>query len=297
MMPEVILKTDFADLGSCRRGKVRDIYELDGRLLIVATDRISAFDVVLPTGIPHKGEVLTALSAFWFRLTAQVASSHFLTAEVKDMPPVVQRHSDVLGPRSMLVRRAEVIPVECVVRGYLAGSGWREYQERGSCCGVRPPKGLAKASRLEEPIFTPTTKAESGHDISLTYDDVIKLVGEEVAGTIRDRSISLYKWARDYALGRGIIIADTKFEWGMADGEVILIDEVLTPDSSRFWPLEGYEAGKEQPSFDKQIVRDFLEESGWDKSPPAPVLPEEVVRKTSEKYLEIHQLLTGTRLH
>jgi phosphoribosylaminoimidazole-succinocarboxamide synthase len=278
---------------------VRDIYELSERtgqpqLLIVATDRISAFDVVLPTGIPDKGRVLTGLSLFWFNYLAELTAAHFLTADLSALG-LSGAEAKQLAGRSMLVRQAEVLPVECVVRGYLAGSGWREYRASGKVCGLTLPEGLRESDELGEPVFTPSTKAEAGHDRPLTFEQVGEIVGEERAEEIRRCSIALYTRAAAYARQRGIIIADTKFEWGLADGDLILVDEVLTPDSSRFWPAEQYEPGLPQPSFDKQFVRDYLDTLDWDKTPPGPELPPDVVAKTSEKYVAAYELLTGKR--
>ncbi|RKY64042.1 MAG: phosphoribosylaminoimidazolesuccinocarboxamide synthase [Candidatus Latescibacterota bacterium] len=274
-------------------GKVREIFDLGDELLIVATDRISAFDCVLPTGIPDKGKVLTALSVFWFRFLEDLTEHHLITADVEEFPPSLRQFRDLLDGRSMLVRKAERIDVECVVRGYLAGSGWREYKSSGSVCGILLPEGLREADRLPEPIFTPATKASSGHDENITFGRVADMVGEELAEKLRDRSIALYEKARRYAEERGIIVADTKFEFGLRDGKLILIDEVLTPDSSRFWPKERYSPGRSQESFDKQYVRDYLESLDWDKDPPAPPLSEDVVRRTREKYVEAYRRLVG----
>jgi len=299
----VLLETNIPGL-PLRRGKVRDIYDLTERtgrpeLLVVATDRISAFDVVLPTGIPHKGRVLTALSLFWFDYLADLAATHFLTGDLKGLglSPADRR---ALRGRAMVVRKARVLPVECVVRGYLAGSGWREYGESGVVCGVRLPTGLRESDRLPEPIFTPTSKAGAGHDEPLTFAQAARLLGEALAEEVRSKSLALYRRAAEYARGRGIIIADTKFEWGLADATLrsassglLLVDEVLTPDSSRFWPAGGYRPGRVQPSFDKQFVRDYLETLAWDKTPPGPELPPEVVGRTSEKYVTAYELLTG----
>src|SRR3990172_847984 len=279
------------------RGKVRDVYDLGGRLLIVATDRISAFDVVLPTGIPDKGLVLTQLSAFWFELTGDVVPNHFLRVvddtRVEGVPVELPR--DLIG-RAMLVRKAQRIDIECVARGYLAGSGWKEYQETGAICGVKLPPGLKESQELFEPIFTPTTKAEIGHDLPMTFAQVVQQAGERAANAVALRSLALYRYGRDYARERGIIIADTKFEFGWLDGEIILIDECLTPDSSRFWPADQYKRGGPQPSFDKQFVRDYLTEIGWDHEPPAPDLPPDIVEKTAEKYREAFRRLTGREL-
>ncbi len=295
-MSNVVLQTDIPELGPVKRGKVRDIYDLGDKLLIVATDRISAFDVVNESGIPGKGKVLTALSLFWFDYLGDITANHLITADVKEMGPAAAAHADALEGRSMLVRKAKVHPIECVVRGYLAGSGWKEYQQSQTVCGVALPAGLVEASQLPEPIFTPATKAESGHDENIDFERCADIVGRETAEALRDRSLALYRKAADYARERGIIICDTKFEWGDADGEMILVDEVLTPDSSRFWPADEYQPGRTQPSFDKQPVRDWLEATGWDKTPPAPALPPEVVEATSRRYLEAYERLTGRTL-
>jgi len=296
MQDEVVLRTDFADLGRPKRGKVRDIYDLGDRLLIVATDRISAFDVVLPDGIPMKGKVLTQLSRFWFDFASEVTPNHLITAEVEEMGEKAAKHREALAMRSMLVRKAEVVPVECVVRGYLAGSGWREYKEKGEVCGVKLPRGLRESEELPEPIFTPQTKAQSGHDININFEEACDVAGAEAMEEIGAQSLRIYELARGYARDKGIIICDTKMEWGRIKGDLVLIDELLTPDSSRFWPLEEYEPGRPQPSFDKQFVRDYLEEIGWNKEPPAPMLPGAVVRKTTAKYLEAYRRLTGKEL-
>ena len=275
----------------CRRGKVRDVYDLGDRLVIVATDRLSAFDWVLPTGIPDKGRVLTALTLFW--LGRLGVPNHLLSADVADMPPAFAG----LAGRSMLVRKAEVVPVECVVRGYLAGSGWKEYQASGKVCGVSLPPGLQQAQELPEPIFTPATKEESGHDENISFEHMAGLVGLPLAEELRRRSLDVYRRAAEYARGRGLLLADTKFEWGrLPGGGVILIDEVLTPDSSRFWPADVYRPGGSPPSFDKQFVRDWLEASGWDKNSPPPELPADVVARTRAKYLEAYERLMGTTL-
>ena len=279
-----------------KRGKVRDIYSLKDKLLMVATDRISCFDVVLPTTIPQKGEVLTRLSLFWFEFTKDVISNHLITASVDDFPEELQGYKDILKGRSMLVKKADPIPVECVVRGYLAGSGWKEYRETQTICGIKLPGGLQEADKLPEPIFTPSTKEQEGHDINVTQRYIEESIGKDIATRLKDISIALYKKAARYAEERGIIIADTKFEFGKAGDEIILIDELLTPDSSRFWPKDGYVPGKGQPSFDKQFVRDYLETLVWDKTPPAPDLPEEIVNKTHEKYLHALRLITGEKI-
>ena len=279
----------------CRRGKVRDVYDLGDRLVIVATDRISAFDWVLPTPIPDKGSVLTALTLFWLgRLNVP---HHLLGTDLGAMGPEFAAREQELQGRTCLVRKAAVVPVECVVRGYLAGSGWKEYRAGGTVCGIPLPAGLRQAERLPEPIFTPATKEEHGHDRNITFAQMADLVGSDLAGLLRRRSLDVYAAAAEYALTRGIILADTKFEWGLTpSGEVLLVDEVLTPDSSRFWPAEGYEPGHDQPSFDKQYVRNWLEGQPWDKTPPAPALPEDVVAGTRQRYLEAYERLTGKRL-
>ena len=282
------------ELKPSAQGKVRDIYDLGKALLIVATDRLSAFDVVLPDPIPYKGEVLTKLSLFWFELLADVVPNHLLTTETCDLPESLEQYEEALRGRFMIVKKAEVFPVECIVRGYLAGSGWKEYREHGTVCGQTLPEGLMESSPLPEPIFTPSTKAAVGdHDENISFERMEEIVGAENAARLRDASLALYSAARDHAAGRGIIIADTKFEFGVVDGEVTLIDEVLTPDSSRFWPAEEYRPGGAQPSFDKQFVRDWLEASGWDKQPPAPALPEDVITMTAEKYIEAYEAITG----
>jgi len=275
-----------------RSGKVRDIYDLPQGLLIVATDRISAYDVVMPNGIPDKGRVLTQISLFWFDLLKDITPNHLLSADLDDLP--VEFRTEEIDGRFMLCKRARVVPIECIVRGYLAGSGWKEYQKSGSVCGLALPEGLKQCSQLPEPIFTPTTKAEAGHDENITFDDACQAVGAEIMTQLRDKSLAVYAKARDYAAERGIIVADTKFEWGLDDqGEVILIDEVLTPDSSRFWPADSYKPGRDQPSFDKQFVRDYLDRIQFDRTPPAPLLPAEIVQKTRAKYIEAYTRLTG----
>jgi phosphoribosylaminoimidazole-succinocarboxamide synthase len=291
-----ISETKLAGLELVNRGKVRDIYRVGDDLLIVATDRISAFDVILPTPIPFKGKVLTALSVFWFDLLKDVTENHLITADVDRMPAEARRHADVLRGRSMLVRRVEIVPVECVVRGYLAGSGWKEYRQSGTICGIRLPAGLREADKLPSPIFTPATKATSGHDENVSFERAADLVGAETASELRRRTLAVYEKAERYARGRGIIISDTKFEWGRVGGRMVLADEVLTPDSSRFWPADKYAPGRPQDSFDKQFVRDYLETLSWDKRPPAPPLPENVVAGTSRKYLEAYERLTGRPL-
>ncbi|MCM3873881.1 MAG: phosphoribosylaminoimidazolesuccinocarboxamide synthase [Pyrinomonadaceae bacterium] len=277
---------------------MRDVYGVDDdHLLIVATDRISAFDSVLPTPIRRKGEVLIALSRFWFEKLGHVVPNHLVTTDVNSMPEVIRRHFTELNGRSMLVKRAEVFPVECVVRGYLSGSGWKDYLRTGEVCGHKLPQDLQESAELPEPIFTPATKAEEGHDENISETQVRDLLGEEITVSLRETSLRLYREAREYARGRGIIIADTKFEFGRGrDGQIILIDEALTPDSSRFWPLESYAPGKSQPSFDKQFVRDYLETLSWDKKPPAPPIPSDIAEATTSRYLEAYRLITGSDL-
>jgi phosphoribosylaminoimidazole-succinocarboxamide synthase len=299
-MPSVapVLVTTFTDLRLLRRGKVRDVYEVDNqRLLIVATDRISAFDSVSPTPIERKGEVLTALSRFWFARLGHIVPHHLITTEIDEMPDVVRAHADELRGRSMLVKRTEVFPVECVVRGYLSGSGWKDYQRTGQVCGHQLPTGLRDSEKLATSIFTPATKAETGHDENISEAQMAEIVGREAMEKLREVSLRLYTEASDYARGRGIIIADTKFEFGRDHaGAITLIDEVLTPDSSRFWPLDSYEVGKSQASFDKQFVRDYLESIKWDKQPPCPELPDEIAQATTARYLEAYELITGEKL-
>lgn len=292
-----LLQTSLSDLNLVRRGKVRDVYEVDAEhLLIVATDRISAFDCILPTAIARKGEVLTSLSKFWFEKLAHIVSNHLVTTNVEEMPGSVERAENIMR-RSMLVRKAEVFPIECVVRGYLVGSGWKDYLRTGEVCGHKLPENLLESTQLQEPIFTPSTKADEGHDENISEEQVRGRIGTEATDRLREISLRLYCEARDYASGRGIIIADTKFEFGRdKNGEIILVDEVLTPDSSRFWPAESYSPGKSQPSFDKQFVRDYLETVDWDKRPPAPPLPDEVAKATTARYLEAYRLLTGEDL-
>ena len=277
-----------------KKGKVRNVFDLGEKLLIVATDRISAFDFILPSLIPYKGKVLTQVSKFWFDFTALVCPNHLISTDLADFPAALQPYAGILEKRSMLVKKTKVVPVECVVRGYLAGSGWKEYQATGKICGIKIPAGLKESDSLEEPIFTPSTKAEEGHDLNISFKEMQKAVGGELAKKIRKVSLELYKRASLHALSKGIIIADTKFEFGLIGDELVLVDEIFTPDSSRFWPLPTYAPGRSQPSLDKQFVRDYLETTGWDKqTPPPPVLPDEIVRKTSEKYLELYRLLTG----
>jgi phosphoribosylaminoimidazole-succinocarboxamide synthase len=277
------------------RGKVRDIYEVDGKLLLVASDRLSAFDVVMPDGIPGKGQVLNRISAFWFRKLENIVPNHMISIEVGEFPPAARAHAEMLRGRSMLCRKAAPLPIECVVRGYLSGSGWAEYKEHVEVCGIRLPKGLVESARLPEPIFTPATKEEKGrHDENISFERMVEIVGKERATQVRDTSVALYRSAAEYALGRGIIIADTKFEFGLADGKLLLIDEALTPDSSRFWPAADYRAGGPQKSFDKQFVRDYLLTLPWNKTAPGPKLPSDVIEKTSQKYREALRILTGS---
>ena len=297
MSSQVVSTTGFKNLKLKGRGKVRDIYDLGDRLLIVATDRMSAFDVVMPNPIPDKGRVLTQLSKFWFDLTKEIVPNHVISTEVKDYPKVCEPYQEMLRGRSMLVMKAEVLPIECVVRGYLSGSGWEEYKKTGEVCGIHLPKGLVESSKLEEPIFTPASKAEMGlHDENINFERVGKIVGQESAQKLKTLSLAIYKKARDVAEKKGIIIADTKMEFGVKDKKLILIDELLTPDSSRFWPKDEYQAGGPQKSFDKQFLRDYLLSIHWDKSPPAPPLPEEIIQKTREKYLEAYEKLVGRPL-
>jgi phosphoribosylaminoimidazole-succinocarboxamide synthase len=297
MKTAVVSMTEFKSLTLKGRGKVRDIYDLGDRLLIVATDRISAFDVVMPNPIPDKGKILTQLSGFWFNLTKGIVPNHILSIKVEDYPKACQPYQEILKDRSMLVVKTDVLPVECVVRGYLSGSGWEEYRKTGEVCGIKLPKGLSESSKLKEPIFTPATKAEMGlHDENITFEEMEKIVGKVRAKELRSLSLAVYKKARDFAEGRGIIIADTKMEFGLKNNELLLIDELLTPDSSRFWPKDGYQPGGSQKSFDKQFLRDYLLSLPWDKNPPAPQLPEEIVIKTREKYLEAYERLVGKPL-
>jgi phosphoribosylaminoimidazole-succinocarboxamide synthase len=294
MALQAVVETKFSGLTLLGRGKVRDIYEVGGRLLLVASDRLSAFDVVLPDGIPDKGKVLTQISAFWFRKLADIVPNHMISVDVMDFPSATKIHEEALAGRSMLCVMAKPLPVECVVRGYLSGSGWAEYRERGEICGIPVPGGLPESARLPEPIFTPATKEEKGkHDMNIPFAKMVDIVGKEVAEKTRAISLEIYRRAADYARGRGIIIADTKFEFGVANGKLLLIDEVLTPDSSRFWPTEGYLPGGAQKSFDKQFVRDYLLTLPWNKTAPGPKLPADVIEKTAEKYREALKILTG----
>ncbi len=293
MAENVIIQTDLKELKLFCRGKVRDVYDLSDKLLIVSTDRISCFDVVLPNGIPYKGKVLTGMSCFWFDFLKGILPNHFLSADVSMYPPELIKYEAQLAGRSMLVKKSKALPVECIVRGYLSGSGWKEYQKNQSICGMKLPPGLQESAKLPEVIFTPSTKAEVGHDINVSPDYVERQLGRDISEQLKKFSIAIYKLAADWAWEKGLIIADTKFEFGIHEGKVILIDEVLTPDSSRFWPRDGFAPGRPQSSFDKQFVRDYLESLIWDKIPPAPSLPEEIVLKTSQKYLDAFKKLTG----
>lgn len=292
-MSEIILQTNLEGVKLLRRGKVRDVYEVDNYLLIIATDRISAFDVVLPNGIKDKGKVLTQISIYWFNQVKDIIENHVVSINVKDYPHVLYKYKDILEGRSMLVKKATPMPVECIVRGYLSGSGWKEYKEKGTVCGIKLPEGLVESSRLDEPIFTPSTKAEEGHDINISFDEMRKLVGDDKANRLKNASLNVYKKAREMAEKKGIIIADTKMEFGLYDNKLILIDELITPDSSRFWSMKDYKPGKSQDSFDKQIVRDYLLTLDWDQTYPGPKLPDEIVEKTSARYKEILKILTG----
>jgi phosphoribosylaminoimidazole-succinocarboxamide synthase len=293
-----ILETSLPEFQLLRRGKVRDVYDVDDEtLLFVATDRISAFDCVLPTGIPRKGEVLTAISSFWFDRLKPIVSNHILTTDLGEMPQAVRERPEIFQGRTMLVRKVNIFPIECVVRGYLAGSGWKDYLRTGEVCGHELEAGLAESEKLPEPIFTPATKAEEGHDENISFSRMVDIVGERDAAVLRDLTLKIYEESNRYANSRGIIIADTKFEFGRdKDGNILLADEVLTPDSSRFWPADRYKSGGPQPSFDKQFVRDYLETLDWDKRPPAPPLPAEIVEATTARYLEAYRLLTGNPL-
>ncbi len=297
MMSQVVSNTDFKTMKLKGRGKVRDIYDLGDWLLIVATDRISAFDVVMPNPIPDKGRILTQISKFWFDLTREMVPNHILSTEVEDYPKECMPYQEILRGRSMVVIKAKVLPIECVVRGYLSGSGWVEYERTGKVCGIPLPGGLMESSRLEEPIFTPATKAEMGlHDENIPFEEVENEIGKDLARKVRSLSLSIYKKARDFAEARGILIADTKMEFGIKDGQLFLVDELLTPDSSRFWPKDEYRPGGSQRSFDKQFLRDYLISIRWDRNPPAPPLPEEIIQKTREKYLEAYKRIVGRPL-
>ncbi|MFQ6082034.1 MAG: phosphoribosylaminoimidazolesuccinocarboxamide synthase [Candidatus Aminicenantia bacterium] len=294
-MEQIITQTDLKEFPLFKRGKVRDIYDLGDKLLIIATDRISAFDFVLPSSIPYKGKVLTQLSKFWFEFISPICLHHLISTEVEDFPPQLLPCRDILEKRSMLVKKTKVIPIECVVRGYLAGSGWKEYSATGRIGQITLPPGLKESAQLSSPIFTPTTKSEKGHDINISFQEMESLIGSKSAQQIKELSLIIYQKALSYALSKGIIIADTKFEFGLLNDHLILIDELLTPDSSRFWPKEKYSLGKSQPSFDKQFVRDYLEKTSWDKNSEPPPLPQEIIRKTSQKYLDALYILTGKK--
>jgi len=297
LLDTVLLRSEFPELELQVSGKVRDVYRLDSQhLLFVATDRISAFDYILATGIPHKGRVLTQISLFWFDLLKSIVPNHLVTAEVDKYPGPARKYADQLRGRSMMVLRADMFPVECVVRGYISGSAWKEYKASGTVCGIKLPSGLKESDKLPEPIFTPATKATTGHDENIPFEEMARIVGEDKSKQLRDLSLAIYTKAADYAKTKGIIIADTKFEFGTTARGITLADEVLTPDSSRFWPADKYEAGRAQDSYDKQYVRDYLEEIRWNKQPPAPALPQDVARRTSEKYLEAYHQLTGHEL-
>lgn len=290
-MADVLLKTDLGALKLLKRGKVRDVYEVEDYLLIVATDRVSAFDVVLPTGIPDKGKVLTQISLYWFNQVADIIDNHVVASKVEDYPNILHPYADVLRDRSMLVKKASPLPIEAIVRGYLSGSGWKEYKKSGTVCGIRLPEGLQESSKLKEPIFTPSTKAEEGHDVNITFEEAVKIIGKDMAEKVKDISLRVYSKAKDIAERKGIIIADTKMEFGLYENRLILIDELLTPDSSRFWSIKDYQPAKAQDSFDKQIVRDYLLTLDWNRTYPAPELPEEVVKKTADRYREILKIL------
>ena len=296
MTMPAVTHTELDGLSLFKQGKVRDVYDLGDSLLIVATDRVSAFDVILEEGIPRKGEVLTALSCFWFEFLEPIAENHLIVSDIDRMPPEVRRHRKVLERRCLQVRKAEVLPVEWVARGYLAGSGWKDYQATGSVCGVPLPEGLLQSARLAEPIFTPATKAETGHDENISFEQMVSTVGEEAARELKEKTLRVYQAGRDFLQERGIILCDTKLEWGREGGRYILVDEVLTPDSSRFWATSEYEEGRPQDPMDKQFVRDFLERSDWDKTPPPPPLPPEVVQGTMERYLDVYRRITGKGL-
>lgn len=296
-MEKIILKTDFEDVKLVNRGKVRDIYEVDGKYLLVSSDRLSAFDVIMNEGIPSKGKILTEISNFWFDFSKDVVENHVISTNVDEYPAVLHKYKDQLDGRSMLVKKAELIPIECIVRGYISGSGWNEYKKSGTICGIQLPNGLVESERLNEPIFTPSTKAEIGlHDENISEDKAIEIVGSETYNFIKDTALKIYKKAYKYALSRGIILADTKMEFGFYDGNIILIDELLTPDSSRFWPLDNFEKGRAQNSYDKQYVRDYLLSVNFNKQPPAPSLPDDVIQNTSAKYKQALFELTEKKI-
>ena len=297
MQPEVILQTNFPKLKLYARGKVRDIYEVGNYLLLVSTDRISAFDVIMNQGIPFKGMVLTKISEFWFNLTKDIIPNHFITTDVNKYPAECKEYSEVLKNRSMLIKKAKVVPIECIVRGYITGSGWKDYKRTGEISGIKLAEGLQESEKFPEPLFTPSTKAEIGdHDENISAEQALQIVDKETFEAVKNATINIYKKASDYAITKGIIIADTKFEFGKINGEVILVDEVLTPDSSRFWPLDKYEKGRGQESYDKQFVRDYLISINFNMQPPPPPLPDDIIRKTSEKYLDIYKKITGESL-
>jgi len=297
MHPEVLLNTNFPNLKLYAKGKVRDIYEVGDYLLLVSTDRLSAFDVIMSQGIPYKGMVLTKISEFWFNLTKDIIPNHFITTDVNKYPAECKEYSEVLQNRSMLIKKAKVIPIECIVRGYITGSGWKDYKRTGEISGIKLPAGLQESEKFPEPLFTPSTKAEIGdHDENISAEQAVQIVGEANFNAVKSATINIYKKASDYALTKGIIIADTKFEFGKIEGKIILVDEVLTPDSSRFWPFDKYQKGKVQESYDKQFVRDYLLSINFNMQPPPPPLPEDIIRKTSEKYLDIYKKLTGESL-
>lgn len=292
-MANVIMETQLEGVKFLRKGKVRDIYEYDDYFLIIASDRISAFDVVLPTGIPDKGKVLTQISIYWFNQMKDIIENHLVVTEIRDFPEPLKKYGEILEGRSMLVKKAKPLPVECIVRGYLSGSGWKEYEKSGTVCGIKLPEGLVESSRLEKAIFTPSTKAEKGHDVNISFDEMKKIVAPELADRLKELTLNIYEKARDLAEKKGIIIADTKMEFGMVGDKIILIDELLTPDSSRFWSIKNYKQGKGQDSYDKQIVRDYLLTLSWDKTYPGPELPPEIVKKTADRYREILKIITG----
>ncbi|MGC9257483.1 phosphoribosylaminoimidazolesuccinocarboxamide synthase [Desulfurella sp.] len=291
-MSEVVLETNLGDVNLLKRGKVRDVYEIEEKLLIVATDRISAFDVILPNGITNKGEVLTQISLFWFDKTKDIIQNHIISADINEYPPQLKQYTQLLQKRSMLVKKTEPILIECIVRGYISGSGWTEYKQTGKICGIELPQNLKESQKLPEPIFTPSTKAESGHDQNITFEQMSNMIGNDIASQIKDISLKIYDKASQYALEKGIIIADTKMEFGFYNGKLMLIDELLTPDSSRFWLVETYKEGQPQDSFDKQIVRDYLLTLDWNKTYPGPVLPDNIVEKTAKRYKEILEMIT-----
>jgi phosphoribosylaminoimidazole-succinocarboxamide synthase len=290
---DIVLKTEMPDIGEPRRGKVRDIYDLGEHLLLVVTDRVSAFDVIMPNGIPGKGKMLTEISLFWFEQMKDIVENHLVATKVEDFPQELHKYRDMLEGRSILVKKASVVPVECIVRGYISGSGWKSYQKDGTVCGIKLPEGLKESDKLPSTLFTPSTKAEEGHDINIPFEEMKKITGDELAEKLKNISLKIYETASAIAEKKGIIIADTKMEFGMMDGRLILIDELLTPDSSRFWSIKDYAPGRSQDSFDKQIVRDYLLTLDWDKTPPGPELPAEIVEKTAKRYQEILQILTS----